>query len=249
MHGGLQAQHAELTRDAAGLETRWMEVGTALEAAEAMTEHPRLTVRCAKILLLVLLLAWLSLMFWNTAKPLPPGTHLVSRTARLSDADVDFLYESPQRRAAVAPDLSAIDHAEQLIVLDRSPVTRELAQHLLARKHLRPQSQDRARDRPRQRGVRRQPRANAHVPGTGRRHRGARAARSIARFQPAVFRPVAPGVRLVERPVRRDAGTRHAAGPGAQAQLQGRPAAARGCRRWLRRLDRDHCAPPAPPRA
>jgi PLD-like domain len=97
-----------------------------------------LTVRCAKILLLVLLLAWLSLMFWNTAKPLPPGTHLVSQTARLSDADVDFLYESPRRRAAVAPDLSAVDHAEQLIVLDRSPVTRELAQRLLARKHLRP---------------------------------------------------------------------------------------------------------------
>ena len=96
-----------------------------------------LTVRYAKILLLVLLLAWLSLMFWNTAKPLPPGTHLVSQTARLSDADVDFLYESPRRRAAAA-DLSAIDHAEQLIVLDRSPVTRELAQRLLARKHLRP---------------------------------------------------------------------------------------------------------------
>jgi hypothetical protein len=34
--------------------------------------------------------------------------------------------------------LSAIDHAEQLIVLDRSPVTRELAQGLLARKRLRP---------------------------------------------------------------------------------------------------------------
>ena len=97
-----------------------------------------LTVRCAKILLLPLLLAWLSLMFWNTAKPLPPGTHLVSRTARLSDADVDFLYESPLRRAAVAPDLSAIDHAEQLIVLDRSPVTQALAQRLLARKRLRP---------------------------------------------------------------------------------------------------------------
>jgi len=97
-----------------------------------------LTVRCAKLLLLPLLLAWLSLMFWNTAKPLPPGTHLVSRTARLSDADVDFLYESPWRRAAAAPDLSAIDRAEQLIVLDRSPVTRELAQRLLARKHLRP---------------------------------------------------------------------------------------------------------------
>ncbi len=40
MHGGLQAQHAELTRDAAGLETRWMDVGTAIEAALATTEHP-----------------------------------------------------------------------------------------------------------------------------------------------------------------------------------------------------------------
>ncbi len=97
-----------------------------------------LTVRGAKILLLALLLAWLSLMFWNIAKPLPPGTHLVSQTVRLSDADVDFLYESPRRRAVVPTDLAAIDHAEQLIVLDRSPVTRELAQRLLARKHLRP---------------------------------------------------------------------------------------------------------------
>ena len=40
MHAGLQAQHAELTRDAAGLETRWMDVGTALEAASGLTEHP-----------------------------------------------------------------------------------------------------------------------------------------------------------------------------------------------------------------
>jgi ATP-binding cassette, subfamily F, member 3 len=35
MHGGLQAQHADLMRDATALETRWMEVGTALESAEA----------------------------------------------------------------------------------------------------------------------------------------------------------------------------------------------------------------------
>jgi ATP-binding cassette, subfamily F, member 3 len=34
MNGGLQAQHAQLTRDAAFMETRWMEVGTAIEAAE-----------------------------------------------------------------------------------------------------------------------------------------------------------------------------------------------------------------------
>jgi ATP-binding cassette subfamily F protein 3 len=40
MHGGLQAQHAELTRDAAGLETRWMDVGTAIETALAAARHP-----------------------------------------------------------------------------------------------------------------------------------------------------------------------------------------------------------------
>jgi ATP-binding cassette subfamily F protein 3 len=35
MHGGLQAEHADLSRDADSMETRWMEVGTAIEAAEA----------------------------------------------------------------------------------------------------------------------------------------------------------------------------------------------------------------------
>ena len=40
MHGGLQAQHADVMRDAAALETRWMEVGTALEAAEAEIGGP-----------------------------------------------------------------------------------------------------------------------------------------------------------------------------------------------------------------
>jgi hypothetical protein len=31
---GLQAEYAELTREAASMETRWMEVGTAIEAEE-----------------------------------------------------------------------------------------------------------------------------------------------------------------------------------------------------------------------
>jgi ATP-binding cassette subfamily F protein 3 len=39
-HGGLQAQHAALTRDAACMETRWMEVGTAIEAAVVLIECP-----------------------------------------------------------------------------------------------------------------------------------------------------------------------------------------------------------------
>jgi ATP-binding cassette subfamily F protein 3 len=39
-HGGLQAQHADLMRDGASMETRWMEVGTELESAEAAVEYP-----------------------------------------------------------------------------------------------------------------------------------------------------------------------------------------------------------------
>lgn len=38
MHSGLQAQHADLTRDEASLETRWMEIGTAIEATEAQID-------------------------------------------------------------------------------------------------------------------------------------------------------------------------------------------------------------------
>jgi hypothetical protein len=94
--------------------------------------------RCVQTVLLMLLLAWLSLAFWNSAKPLPPGTHIVSQVSRLSESDVDFLYGSPRRQDLLAREMSAIDHAEQLIVLDRSPVTLELARHLRARKRARP---------------------------------------------------------------------------------------------------------------
>jgi hypothetical protein len=37
MHAGLQAQHAALLRAAAVMEARWLELGTALEAAAAET--------------------------------------------------------------------------------------------------------------------------------------------------------------------------------------------------------------------
>jgi hypothetical protein len=103
-----------------------------------MSPTPSRLTQCAKIVFLVLLLAWLSLVFWNSAKPLPPGTHIVSQVSRLSEADVDFLYDSPQHTDILAREISVIDHAEQLIVLDRSPVTPQLTQHLLARKRLRP---------------------------------------------------------------------------------------------------------------
>ena len=90
---------------------------------------------------LAALLLWLSLAFWNSAKPLPPGTHIASQTSRLSESDVDFVSGYSQHEIAAAREMSAIDHAEQLIVLDRSPVSGELAQHLLARKRVRPNLQ------------------------------------------------------------------------------------------------------------
>jgi len=90
---------------------------------------------------LALLLAWLSLAFWNSAKPLPPGTHVVSQISRLSEADVEFFHERPLHPGGLARALAAVDHAEQLVVLDRSPVTSELAMHVLARKRQRPNIQ------------------------------------------------------------------------------------------------------------
>ncbi len=92
----------------------------------------------AKIVLPALTLAWMSLALWHCAKPLPPGTHVASQTSRVSESDVDFWTEPAPRPAAAASELTAIDHAEQLIVLDRSPLNSELAEHLLARKRARP---------------------------------------------------------------------------------------------------------------
>ncbi len=94
--------------------------------------------RYLAMLSLVLLFAWLSAVFWNSAKPLPPGTHVVSQTARLSEGEVEFVLGSPGPPTTLNRGLAAIDRAEQLIVIDRSPVTPELSQHLLARKRMRP---------------------------------------------------------------------------------------------------------------
>jgi len=40
MNAALQAEHARLTREASAAETRWMEVATAIEAAEATIGAP-----------------------------------------------------------------------------------------------------------------------------------------------------------------------------------------------------------------
>jgi PLD-like domain len=84
------------------------------------------------------MLAWITLIFWHSAKPLPPGAHVASQVSRLSEADVEFVFDSPQHPDVLLREAAAIDRADQLLLIDRSPVTRELAQRLLARKHARP---------------------------------------------------------------------------------------------------------------
>jgi PLD-like domain len=87
--------------------------------------------------LLVLLLAWLLVGWWNSVKPLPPGTRVISIAARVAEPDIEFLSAAPHREI-LSRAMSVVDHAEQLIVVDQSPLARELAQALLVRKHLRP---------------------------------------------------------------------------------------------------------------
>jgi hypothetical protein len=90
------------------------------------------------MLALLALSVWVSLAFWNSVKPLPPGTRVASLGARLDESQVAVLYDSDAHPAVLEHELAAIDLADQIIVLDRSPVEREIAQHLLARKRLRP---------------------------------------------------------------------------------------------------------------
>ncbi len=94
--------------------------------------------RGAKIFVLVFLLAWITVGFWNSGKPMPLGTHIGSSTARVAESDVDFLSDSRLRPRVLSRQLSAIDRAEQMIVLDQSPLSRELSQRLVARRRVRP---------------------------------------------------------------------------------------------------------------
>src|ERR1700690_272255 len=89
-------------------------------------------------LALLALSVWVALAFWNSIKPLPPGTRVASLGVRLDDSQGGVLYDSAARAAILQHELAAPRGAEQIVVIDCSPVVRELAQHLLARKRLRP---------------------------------------------------------------------------------------------------------------
>jgi phosphatidylserine/phosphatidylglycerophosphate/cardiolipin synthase-like enzyme len=130
------------------------------ESPAARTAAPPAAQRRIKFLLLTFFAAWLGLSFWNAVKPLPPGMHVASRSLRITESDVDFLYDSaaqpgqPAHREIFAHVFAAVDRAEQLLVLDffllndfggskpsagaALPLAAELTQHLLARKRSRP---------------------------------------------------------------------------------------------------------------
>jgi len=93
--------------------------------------------RAAK-LFMIITLVWASFAVWNSVKPLPQGTRVASLPARLGESQVDFLDDLAPAGAILKRETEAIGRAEQTIVLDQSPLARELADALLVRKRQRP---------------------------------------------------------------------------------------------------------------
>jgi hypothetical protein len=98
---------------------------------------PRPAHRFAK-LCMIATLAWGSCAIWNSVKPLPRGTRVASLPARLNESQIDFLNDLAPAGAILKRETEAIGRAEQTIVLDQSPLARELADALLLRKRQRP---------------------------------------------------------------------------------------------------------------
>jgi phosphatidylserine/phosphatidylglycerophosphate/cardiolipin synthase-like enzyme len=133
---------------------------SAAELPAARTAAKPAARRRIKLLLFAFLAAWLLVGFWHAVKPLPPGVHVASRSLRLTESDVSFLYDTAAQpgmqahREIFAHVFAAIDRADQLLVLDfflfndfrgslpaagtAEPLAAELTQHLLARRHARP---------------------------------------------------------------------------------------------------------------
>lgn len=108
------------------------------------------------------LAVWFTVGAWNVFKPLPPGTHVASPVVSVQPEDVQFLYDlsshapngEPVREQRIFDEVFAlIDGAQSLLVADfflindmmgatgsvHRPLSREFADHLLARKAARPE--------------------------------------------------------------------------------------------------------------
>lgn len=120
--------------------------------------------RIFRPILLAALLAWAVTMFWQTTKPLPPGVHVASTAVPVPISEAHFLYDltyqttQGERRSEqhiFDAAFRQIDAAQQFIVMDfflindamgvtsganqqarplHRKLSRELADHLLARK-------------------------------------------------------------------------------------------------------------------
>jgi hypothetical protein len=91
-----------------------------------------------RILLLPLIGAWLGVAAWNAWKPLPRGMHVTSVPARLAESEVAVIHGGAGEHAVVVRELAAVERADELIVVDEAPLSRELAQHLLLKRRKRP---------------------------------------------------------------------------------------------------------------
>jgi hypothetical protein len=94
--------------------------------------------RLIPLLLPLALIAWAGVACWNAWKPLPAGTHVTSLSARLAESQVTVLTDSAAHREILEHELAAIDRAGELIVLDATPLPREVGQRLLMQRRKRP---------------------------------------------------------------------------------------------------------------
>jgi len=103
-----------------------------------MAAPPVSRVARAGWMILLAMTAWLACAVWNSIKPPPPGTHLASLPVRIGESQIDLIDDGAHPGETLAREVDAAGRAEQTIVLDQSPLPRELAQQLLARKRQRP---------------------------------------------------------------------------------------------------------------
>jgi hypothetical protein len=89
-----------------------------------------------RTIVLPLLGAWAAIAAWNGLKPLPAGTRVTSLPARLAESQVTIIQGGATQ--ILAHELAAVDRAGELILVDETPLPRELGQRLLQKRRMRP---------------------------------------------------------------------------------------------------------------